>query len=80
MAEYDGLYVSHIRYKKTLMPAIEELVEIGKRAGVKVHISHMKGQHPGQAEEALEYIDKGCTVYTSPSPRDRNRARMPSTG
>ncbi|QDU02932.1 D-aminoacylase [Gimesia chilikensis] len=58
MAEYDGLYVSHIRYKKTLMPAIEELVEIGKRAGVKVHISHMKGQHPGQAEEALEYIDK----------------------
>ena len=58
MAEYDGLYVSHIRYKKSLMPAIEELVEIGKRAGVKVHISHMKGQHPGQAEEALEYIDK----------------------
>lgn len=58
MAEYDGLYVSHIRYKKTLLPAIEELVEIGKRAGVKVHISHLKGQHPGQAEEALEYIDK----------------------
>ncbi|HAH46012.1 MAG TPA: N-acyl-D-amino-acid deacylase [Planctomycetaceae bacterium] len=58
MAEYDGLYVSHIRYKKTLMPAIEELVEIGKRAGVKVHISHMKGQYAGQAEEALEYIDK----------------------
>ena len=58
MAEYDGLYVSHIRYKKTLMPAIKELVEIGKRAGVKVHISHMKGQHPGQAEEALEYIDQ----------------------
>tara|TARA_R110002111_G_scaffold262289_1_gene337830 strand:- start:116705 stop:118309 length:1605 start_codon:yes stop_codon:yes gene_type:complete len=58
MAKYDGLYVSHIRYKKTLMPAIKELVEIGKRAGVKVHISHMKGQYPGQAEEALEYIDQ----------------------
>ena len=58
MAPYDGLYVSHVRYKKTLMPAIKELVEIGKRAGVKVHISHMKGQYKGQAEEALEYIDK----------------------
>lgn len=58
MAEYDGLYVSHVRYKKGLMPALEELVEIGKRAGVKVHVSHLKGQYPGQAEEALEYIDK----------------------
>ena len=58
MSPYDGLYVSHVRYKKTLIPAIEEAVEIGKRAGVKVHISHLKGQHPGQAEEALEYIDK----------------------
>ncbi len=58
MSKYDGLYVSHVRYKKTLIPAIEEAVEIGKKAGVKVHISHLKGQHPGQAEEALEYIDK----------------------
>ena len=28
-------------------------------------------------EEAIEYLN--CLLYTSPSPRDRTRARMPSS-
>lgn len=42
MRPYDGLYVSHVRYKKGLLPALAELVEIGRRAEVRVHISHLK--------------------------------------
>ena len=27
----------------------------------------------------IEYIFKACLLYTSPSPRDRTRSRMPSS-
>ena len=32
-----------------------------------------------QALRAVEYLLKGCLLYTSPSPRDRTRSRMPSS-
>ena len=34
--------------------------------------------HPGHAE-ALEIEYNPCLLYTSPSPRDRTRSRMPSS-
>lgn len=43
MAPQQGLYVTHIRYRKGMIPALQEAIEIGKRAGVPVHISHLKG-------------------------------------
>lgn len=58
MAPYDGLYVSHVRYKKGLLPALEEAAEIGRRAGVRVHISHLKAQNPGQLEAVFEFLDR----------------------
>lgn len=57
VAEFDGLYVTHMRYKKGLLPALQEAVDIGRRAGVRVHISHLKPQSPRQADEVLAYID-----------------------
>ena len=27
----------------------------------------------------LSFMDKGCLLYTSPSPRDRQKSRMPSS-
>ena len=58
MAPYQGLYVTHMRYKKGIMPALKEAVEIGKRAGVPVHISHLKGTSPAMSAEILTYIDQ----------------------
>jgi N-acyl-D-aspartate/D-glutamate deacylase len=55
---YDGLYVTHIRYKMGLLPALREAVEIGRRAGVKVHISHLKGTSEQEVQQVLEFIDK----------------------
>lgn len=58
MAESRGLYVTHIRYKRGLLPALREAVEIGKRAGVPVHISHLKAPSAAEAERVLAYIDE----------------------
>lgn len=56
--DHDGLFVTHIRYKLGLFPGLKEAVEIGRRAGVKVHISHLKPLEPGDDERLLEYIDR----------------------
>jgi N-acyl-D-amino-acid deacylase len=58
MAESRGLYVTHIRYKLGLLPALREAVEIGRRAGVPVHISHLKAPDANESEQVLEYIDR----------------------
>jgi len=57
MAAQQGLYVSHVRYKQGTLRAVQEAVEIGKRAGVPVHISHFKGTSPQQVDELLTYVD-----------------------
>ena len=57
MASHRGLYVSHVRYKKGILPALREAVEIGRRAGVPVHISHLKGSTEEESEAVLEYVD-----------------------
>ena len=57
MKNSDGLYVTHVRYKTGVMAGVREAVEIGRRSGVRVHISHLKAQAPDQVDELLEYID-----------------------
>ena len=43
LVPYDGLYASHIRGEGcTIISAIEEAIEIGVKAGVRVQISHFK--------------------------------------
>ncbi|MGE0755674.1 MAG: amidohydrolase family protein [Pirellulaceae bacterium] len=57
MAPYGGLYVTHMRYKKSLLPALREAVAIGRKAGVPVHVSHLKGSSPAEVEQVLEFVD-----------------------
>lgn len=58
MAPWKGLYVTHMRYKKGNLVALKEAVEIGRRAGVPVHISHLKGTTAAEGEAILSYIDQ----------------------
>jgi N-acyl-D-amino-acid deacylase len=58
IAPFDGLYVTHVRYKAGLMPALREAVEIGRRAGVRVHISHLKATSSQETDEVLGWIDR----------------------
>jgi len=58
MAPWGGLYVTHVRYKKGTLAGVQEAVEIGKRAGVPVHISHLKASSPEEADQILSYVDR----------------------
>jgi N-acyl-D-aspartate/D-glutamate deacylase len=43
VAKHGGLYASHIRNEGSgVVTAIEEVLEIARRAGIRVHISHIK--------------------------------------
>jgi N-acyl-D-amino-acid deacylase len=58
IANKGGIYVSHIRYKLGILDGLKEAVSIGINAGVPVHISHLKGSTPAEAEAILAYINK----------------------
>ena len=53
-----GVYVTHVRYKEGTLRGIQEAVEIGRRAGVPVHISHLKAYTPSETDAILSYVDK----------------------
>ncbi len=61
MSAQGGLYVTHVRYKKGTLEGVKEAVEIGRRARVPVHISHLKGTTPEQIDAILAYVDKVAT-------------------
>lgn len=48
--EHGGVYVSHVRYSLGIGAAVEEALEIGRKASIPVHISHLywnDGEDPG---------------------------------
>lgn len=51
-------YVTHIRYKEGLLPALAEAVEIARRAEVPLHVSHLKPLAHSDVEPLLEYLDR----------------------
>ncbi|MGE0129413.1 MAG: amidohydrolase family protein [Blastocatellales bacterium] len=43
VAEFDGIFVSHMRSESDYIEdAVAEMIEVGQRSGVRVHISHFK--------------------------------------
>lgn len=52
-----GVYVTHVRYALGTLEGVREAVEIGRRAGVPVHISHLKGNSEAEAEAIIDYVD-----------------------
>jgi N-acyl-D-amino-acid deacylase len=58
----DGLYASHIRNENDdLTEALEEAIEIGRRLGVRVEVSHLKAagrSNHGRAHEALALLGR----------------------
>jgi N-acyl-D-aspartate/D-glutamate deacylase len=62
IAEYDGIYLTHVRNESgQVLEAIEEAIRVGREAGLPVHVYHLKaaGQENWPLmEEALELIEK----------------------
>ena len=61
LRKYNGLYASHIRGESgTLASSVEEAIEIGRRARIKVQISHHKAcgsRNWGLVNESLKLIE-----------------------
>jgi N-acyl-D-aspartate/D-glutamate deacylase len=62
VAPYGGLYITHIRSEADpILDAVEEALEIGRRAGVPVEIYHLKvtgGHNWPKMAEVISRIDK----------------------
>lgn len=78
IAPYHGIYATHIRNESFgLLPAVEEAVEVGRRAGVPVNISHFKVQgrrNWGTIQKAVAIIEQaraeGISVTVDQYPYD----------
>jgi N-acyl-D-amino-acid deacylase len=60
VASYGGIYASHIRSEGAEeLEAVEEAIEIGRKSGCRVQISHHQVSHPydGLAEQTLSAIE-----------------------
>jgi N-acyl-D-amino-acid deacylase len=62
IAKYDGLYSTHMKNEgEDLFPAVEEVIEVARKAGVKAEISHHKAigkKHFGKVHRSLEMISE----------------------
>jgi N-acyl-D-amino-acid deacylase len=58
LRRWQGIYVTHVRYKKGTLQGVQEAVEIGRRCGIPVHISHMKCDSAEASAELLDYVDR----------------------
>lgn len=58
VAEFGGLYATHIRYKLGMIPALNEALQIARDSGAGLHISHLKAGTGEAADEILEWLDR----------------------
>jgi len=61
VAEYGGIYVTHARvFPGKYWDAMDEAMEIGRRAGLPVHVAHMGLHKPycGRADELIDVFQK----------------------
>jgi len=62
VSQYGGIYASHIRGEgRTLIEAVKEAIEIGKRASISVEISHHKAAgvvNWGKVRETIKMIEE----------------------
>ncbi|MGM0651674.1 MAG: N-acyl-D-amino-acid deacylase family protein [Bacillota bacterium] len=62
VANYSGIYSTHMKSEgRNLLKSIEEAIEIGRRSGVSVLVSHLKSAYSdnwGKVEKALDLIDE----------------------
>ncbi len=60
VARHGGIYVTHVRYTlgDQFLDPYREAIEIGRRSGVPVQISHFHSPRPGGALELLKLVDQ----------------------
>ena len=84
LTKYDGIYASHIRGEgNNVLPAVDEAIRIGREAGVRVLISHLKvlgDANKGKGAALIKKIDEansaGQRVYADQYSHDGSSAEL----
>jgi N-acyl-D-aspartate/D-glutamate deacylase len=69
LAKYDSIYTSHIRYYEGEVEAVKEAIEIGKKADVRVQVSHLTPTVPEAYDEILKARDEGVEIAVDTIPK-----------
>ena len=80
LAQYTrGDYVLSSKVGRVILDEVEDAAtrDLGEKSGVFEHGRPNKIVNDYSADATMRSID--CLLYTSPSPRDRTRSRMPSS-
>ena len=84
---YGGVVAAHLRHVLGVKEATEEFMEVGRRSGAKLQVSHLKASCPEAFDAALAYANAGGRVLIDTIPattahcqsRDRALLFMMST-
>ena len=55
--EYDGISAAHLRHYAGIIEAVEEFLEVARRTGARIQISHLKSASPEAFELARKAIE-----------------------
>ena len=83
--EYVGMlddttgYVSQSGFTEKVSDELRAAIVELKAKGMKRLVYDLRGNGGGLMQEAVKIVSLFCLLYTSPSPRDRTRSRMPSS-
>lgn len=69
LSKYDGIYTSHLRNYIGEMEAVKEAIEIGKKTGVRVQISHLSPKVPEAFDEILKARNDGVEIAVDTIPK-----------
>ena len=85
MGSLDFACAEYKRYELDKIRHHEDIMSLGGRLSKDLYLSSSGKIALGHARESSEKYEQafndtqGCLLYTSPSPRDRTRSRMPSS-
>lgn len=67
--DYDGVAAAHLRHSIGIKEATVEFVEVGKRSGVKIQVSHLKPTCPEAFDVVKMAAEEGIRVLVDTIPR-----------
>ncbi|MGM0420621.1 MAG: N-acyl-D-amino-acid deacylase family protein [Bacillota bacterium] len=69
VAEHDGTYASHIRYELGPLAAVEEVIEIAKKSGVRSQVSHLTPGAPDAYQAISDARQAGIEIAVDMIPK-----------
>lgn len=67
--EYDGVAAAHLRHELGIKEATEEFVEVGRRSGVRIQVSHLKSTCPEAFDVVKKAAEDGMRILTDTIPK-----------